>query len=118
MIENWKYSEPYLEASRDFGSGYPSDPICKKWMADNLACKVFGFPDVVRFSWAPAKKALEMGAFAVAFEADEDDDEEASNSLKKQQEQMSIFLGKQPAKHKRKRYPYFERKKLQVVMEL
>jgi ribonuclease HII len=30
MIANWQFSEPLLEANTKFGSGYPSDPTCKK----------------------------------------------------------------------------------------
>ena len=66
MIEGWQYSEPGLEegfagneliTKRQFGSGYPSDPTCKKWM-QQLHDPIFGFSDIVRFSWAPTKQRL------------------------------------------------------------
>ena len=65
-------------------------------MQNNLAaCPVFGFPDVVRFSWKPAKDALEKSekAVKVTFQADldqDDDDHDNNNDSretpKKQQE--------------------------------
>jgi len=119
MMEHWHFSEPLLDAGREFGSGYPSDPVCKKWMEDNQNCHIFGYGDVVRFSWGPAKKALEKSAAKVTFEADvEEEDAELVAGMKRQQEQMNAFLGKQEATRKRKRYPFFERKRLEVVSKL
>jgi len=135
MMEHWQFTEP-LQAitstttstnkntnSREFGSGYPSDPKCKAWMADNLCDPVFGWPDVVRFSWGPAKKTLLKDAALVTFEADEEEEDEeiarmnaaALAGRKRQQEQMSAFL-KQGRKDVR--YPYFERMNLQSVTTL
>jgi ribonuclease H2 subunit A len=116
MNENWQFSEPLLEAKTNFGSGYPSDPTCKKWMEDNLSCNVFGFPDVTRFSWAPSKKALEKNGVPVTFEADVDeDDPQFIVGMKRQQDQMSAFLGK---KETMVRYPFFERKRMEAVINL
>ena len=128
MLEDWQFSEPF-EASKatttvthDFGSGYPSDPKCKAWMAANLHDPVFGWPDIVRFSWAPAKKTLlsdDNDAALVIFEADDEDDDnellmdaEAMAGRKRQQQQMSAFLKKGK---KDRRLPYFERTNLQAV---
>ena len=118
IVENWKFSEP-IAAETNFGSGYPSDPLCKKWMEQNRSCQIFGFPDVVRFSWGPAKKALDSSKTKkVVFEADVDEDENADMVIgrKRQQEQMSAFLGRADAN--RKRLPFFERKKLLAVTKL
>lgn len=120
-MESFQYSEMSLKRDPKFGSGYPSDPVCKDWMENNQNCKVFGYPDVVRFSWNPAKKALERNAAPVLFQADIDDEEEEGEyciGKKQQQTQMSAFLGKQDATRKRKRYPFFERNRLQVVNKL
>jgi ribonuclease H len=46
------------------GSGYPSDPLTKAWVKNNLDA-VFGWPSVVRFSWQPAVRALESDGAAV-----------------------------------------------------
>ena len=116
LMAGWQFSEgPSFPASYEFGSGYPSDPVCKKWMEDHQSCPVFGFSDVVRFSWNPTKKALEEKAASVLFLADEDpeDGENQVLNVKRQREQMSSFLGK----NKRvKRVPYFERRKIRVIL--
>jgi hypothetical protein len=36
LFENWQFSEPSLDLSRDIGSGYPSDPKCKNHMIPYL----------------------------------------------------------------------------------
>jgi len=43
---------------RSAGSGYPSDPATKAWVGAFFDA-LFGWPSIVRFSWAPAKDALE-----------------------------------------------------------
>jgi ribonuclease H2 subunit A len=142
MIEGWKFSEPGLQElyqEHDFGSGYPSDPKCKAWMDQALQDPVFGYSDLVRFSWAPCKSRLAPSgdnefntatkAIPVVFEADLDEEE-----MEKRQSQkgMSAFLaasagisnsnsnsnntGKSGAEgKKRKRSSYFKSRKLQVV---
>lgn len=119
MIENWKFSEPLLEADIKFGSGYPSDPTCKKWMVDNQRCKIFGYPDVVRFSWGPVKKGLVKDAIKVTFEADiDEDDSQFVVGIKRQQEHMSAFLGKTEPTKKKTRYPFFERRQMETINQL
>ncbi|KAL7427759.1 hypothetical protein ACHAXH_003809 [Discostella pseudostelligera] len=86
IIANWKWTEaPNYEPKNgnDFGSGYPSDPKCKVWLDSNCNVDVpFGFPDFVRFSWAPVKNALKEGSdkcgHIVRWEADEDEETEES----------------------------------------
>lgn len=63
------------------GSGYPSDPKCKAWLAENLH-PVFGWPSVVRFSWANAKDMLQTSAVAVDFGGDDDDDDDEGSFRK------------------------------------
>ena len=94
MIANWKWTETpnYQPKNGDnFGSGYPSDPKAKSWVDVN--CNVdppFGFPDFVRFSWGPAKTALQAakdsqsnptkkknGGPIVRWEADDDNEDES-----------------------------------------
>ena len=41
-LERWAYDEPTVR-DRDFGSGYPSDDVCKRWLARNVDA-VFGYP--------------------------------------------------------------------------
>lgn len=102
ILERWKYSES-SDISHDFGSGYPSDPKCKKWM-EHLPDPVFGYPDIMRFSWAPSKHQLNKIGVPVVFRADLDDDEEFN-----QKKGMTQFLQK-----KRKRLGYFEKRNIGV----
>jgi ribonuclease H2 subunit A len=41
-----------------FGSGYPSDPLTRKWLKENIN-NVFGFPSGVRHSWKTISNLLE-----------------------------------------------------------
>jgi hypothetical protein len=125
MTENWQYSEPLLQdACKRFGSGYPSDPTCKEWLERNMHCPIFGYADVIRFSWKPTKLLLEKHAKMVKFEADEDEqDEVAESATQKQREQMKSFfaLDKEDdssANRKRKQYPYMTKRKLAPVYKL
>lgn len=63
IIEDWRWSEPNLDFSDDrgYGSGYPGDERCKKWLETNID-SVFGFPDICRFSWGTTKELLKGGA--------------------------------------------------------
>lgn len=79
-IENWIFEEvpqqpPAADgdlavpeapawATAERGSGYPSDPKTKAWLASSIE-KTFGFPAIVRFSWATAKNELEKNAHQV-----------------------------------------------------
>lgn len=50
--------------SKEVGSGYPSDPKTKAWLESNLD-RTFGYPKIVRFSWATVKNILEKDAHLV-----------------------------------------------------
>ena len=56
-----------MEFSREFGSGYPADPFTKQWLEGSLD-KLFGYPTLIRFSWATTDNMLEdHDAHAVAW---------------------------------------------------
>jgi ribonuclease H2 subunit A len=59
IIENWEFVEG--EFSNKLGCGYPSDPLTKKWLQKNCD-KVFGFPNIVRFSWKTTTNMLKDNA--------------------------------------------------------
>lgn len=62
--------DPALAVHGPLGSGYPGDPDTKAWLAAALH-PVFGWPAAaVRFSWAPARLALEARAAAAGWEDD------------------------------------------------
>ncbi|CAH0559034.1 unnamed protein product [Brassicogethes aeneus] len=73
-LQVWKFQEGLELSHKEFGSGYPGDPLTKKFLVDNCD-PVFGFPQLVRFSWSTASKALENTAYHVEWE---DVDEETT----------------------------------------
>ncbi|OLY77599.1 Ribonuclease H2 subunit A [Smittium mucronatum] len=67
VLKNWKFLEtPSRDISLSYGSGYPSDPKTVSWLHSNID-KVFGYPSIVRFSWATCQKLLETNAYKVDF---------------------------------------------------
>ncbi|KAJ3020805.1 Ribonuclease H2 subunit A [Thoreauomyces humboldtii] len=77
-LRGWQYVETRLEDtfSTRFGSGYPSDPNTVKWLADHMD-PVFGYPQIIRFSWATCAKQLDERAFTVNWPADDEEEENA-----------------------------------------
>ena len=70
-ISQWKFAENCREDfSSEWGSGYPGDPVTKKFLRENLD-PVFGFPSIVRFSWKTAETLLEEKGVRVEFEEEE-----------------------------------------------
>jgi len=63
-LKSWQFKEGNITSSREFGSGYPSDPTTKRWLKQNID-KIFGFPSVIRFSWKPCIRVLDKNAVAV-----------------------------------------------------
>lgn len=63
LLNEWEFpeekaSQGQLKIGREWGCGYPSDPHTKKWLRDQFD-PVFGFTDIVRFSWSTARNLLE-----------------------------------------------------------
>ncbi|TMW62684.1 hypothetical protein Poli38472_005302 [Pythium oligandrum] len=56
-ITEWNWEAPSLTLSKEFGSGYPSDPRTKTWLTENMD-PVFAFPNIVRFSWGTIEPFL------------------------------------------------------------
>lgn len=67
LLNNFKFEEPGLEISHEWGSGYPSDPNTKEWLQNNFD-PVFGYPSVARFDWKPIKMMFEENKMAADFE--------------------------------------------------
>jgi ribonuclease H2 subunit A len=54
------YESAYAtSSSAGWGSGYPSDARCSRWLKDNMH-PVFGWGPECRFSWGTAKELLEI----------------------------------------------------------
>lgn len=99
-LRGWKFREGPVD--KNFGSGYPADPVTKKWLTENIH-PVFGFPMLVRFSWSTAESILESKAATVEWE---DVEVEEDPSVSK----ISRYFARSPPKmievHKKK-HPFF-----------
>lgn len=58
---------------------YFSDPVTKKFLANEIN-EVFGFPQLVRFSWSTAGNALEGKSYHVDWEETEDTENPAAKN--------------------------------------
>lgn len=56
ILDNWKFIEP-IKPVGELGSGYPADPKTKEWLQLNKD-PVFGYPNLIRFSWGTAVTAM------------------------------------------------------------
>lgn len=64
LLQSWVYEEKNKEFSREFGSGYTSDPITRIFLKNSFD-KVFGYPNIVRFSWETAKQMIKVEGYKV-----------------------------------------------------
>jgi len=96
----WTFAEPsQRDQSTAWGSGYPSDPKTVAWLAANTD-PVFGYGNVVRFSWAPVRTLLRDSAEVVAVEWSDDESDDASAvanaAAAKGTAKLSSFFSKAP----------------------
>jgi ribonuclease H2 subunit A len=110
LLRNWQWKEPTVQLDTKFGSGYPSDPSCVRWL-ENAQHKVFGFPNIVRFSWSTSRDLLEdnskgVNCCSVKWECEEEN--EGTEDIK------SFFAAK-GVKKRQLRSPYFTVKKMKHV---
>ena len=75
-LKQWKFDEG--DISGPWGSGYPGDPVTKRFLQDQIH-PIFGFPGIVRFSWKTAEKILTEKCVKVEFEEVEPEEEENKN---------------------------------------
>ncbi len=69
--------EPY---AGPFGCGYPSDPSTVQWLKDNVE-PVFGYPDIVRFSWSSCENILKARAAQVIWPEEGTDEDKPVTQL-------------------------------------
>ncbi|KAJ1570067.1 Ribonuclease H2 subunit A [Nowakowskiella sp. JEL0078] len=71
ILNQWQFCEKGVGEiiNRDFGSGYPSDPNTTSWLKKNCD-NIFGFPQLIRFSWSTTEKLLEKLAIPVKWPSD------------------------------------------------
>uniref|UniRef100_A0A6V1NB11 Ribonuclease n=1 Tax=Heterosigma akashiwo TaxID=2829 RepID=A0A6V1NB11_HETAK len=107
LLEGWVFPEgpAGFAGGAAMGSGYPSDEKCVAWLRAHVD-PVFGFPNIVRFSWGGAgREILEEKAARVEW----DEDEGPPPGM----QSIAGFL--QPANKKRRRAKYFHQRGLEVV---
>ena len=110
-IRAWQFRE--TENETEYGSGYPNDPATKTWLADNVD-PIFGFPQLVRFSWSTAEKILESKAIPVEWEDPEEDLPTAEVKISKFFSPTST-KSKEPVK---KRHNFFTHRCLSSAIDL
>lgn len=59
LLSQWQWYESTVTLNKEFGSGYPGDQRCVTWLA-NAQNTVFGFPNLIRFSWSTSREALKV----------------------------------------------------------
>lgn len=100
-LRAWRFRET-ADFTSEYGSGYPNDPMTKTWLVSSMD-RVFGYPQVVRFSWSTIEQILESQAVPVEWEETET---ESPNEQKIQK-----FFFKLPTADSRnvhaKKHPFF-----------
>jgi ribonuclease H2 subunit A len=71
LIHEFVFVEPRLQFSREFGSGYPSDPNTITWLQQEFD-PVFGYPSIARFSWGSVETIFKKQKAIAEFEAEID----------------------------------------------
>ena len=111
-LKVWEFREGIEVPEDGFGSGYPGDPVTKRFLH---ACEpVFGFPRIVRFSWSTAENALSGSALAVTFEEEDEPGKEKVSFINKKM--TSFFKAEVPVK-KFKRHQFWKDRCLEDVTD-
>ena len=132
----WKFEEAIDVASNQFGSGYPggtycgwrkkliifttamialfcTDPATKKFLKEHRD-PVFGYPQLVRFSWSTVETALDGEAYHVEFENVEDEKKVPINVTPI----TEFFKLKQPKSASKQRHEFFARRNIKICTSL
>jgi ribonuclease H2 subunit A len=121
VIREWA-SHHEMTGDADFGSGYPSDERTKAWMTRHLQ-PVFGYPELVRFSWSTTKELLKSDGVPCRWLCEDEEDDAADT------QQITQFFTATPkangtaqsqgaARNKRRRTDYFHQRGLSLVHTL
>eukprot|EP01094_Clydonella_sp_ATCC50884_P020101 TRINITY_DN4097_c0_g4_i2.p1 TRINITY_DN4097_c0_g4~~TRINITY_DN4097_c0_g4_i2.p1 ORF type:complete len:272 (-),score=72.82 TRINITY_DN4097_c0_g4_i2:29-844(-) len=98
-LKNW-YRERMSEGHNEqFGSGYPGDATTKEWLRHCID-PLFGFPDIVRFSWRTCEDLLGKRGHSITwtyFEEDEETDQRWKPNKRQKVESSPKKLRKQAA---------------------
>jgi ribonuclease H2 subunit A len=95
LLNDWPCEDTRICKDRDWGCGYPGDKNTVRWMAENLN-PVFGWPNLVRFSWGPAAEVLDKNPQAHGVHPVRWPEEDGADATQQQQQRdsMAAFLGR------------------------
>lgn len=110
-LKVWEFPEGLQLKQNEFGSGYPGDPVTKKFLQENVD-PIFGFPRLVRFSWSTAENVLISKAHSMIFE-----DEEETTKAKPAGKAITKFFNSDKPQM-RPRHVFFRDRCLQNVVDL
>merc|ERR1712203_460999 len=108
-LRDWKFPEGG-DVSGPWGSGYPADPVTKKFLQEQIH-PIFGFPGIVRFSWKTAEKIMEEKGVKVEWEEVEPEEEENKNPSVSQYFVTVAKTKKGDKKSAAKMHPYFRERR-------
>lgn len=109
FVQNWQWTETDLALSKEFGSGYPSDPNTVRWMNENEDV-FFGFPSIMRFSWKTISNRM-IQTRNIAWSEDEDDEHEPTTKRAKKLIEEKI-AERERRRKKAAKYNHHQRGKL------
>lgn len=125
ILESWKFpeDESVVKGGRSWGSGYPGDARTRGWMKNNID-KVFGFPNVMRFSWKPCVQILQSAAVPVEFGDDVSEaDYEGGGTPKKTPSRRNSMSSSRAVDQKKlqfggpQRYRFFAQNEMEIVSD-
>lgn len=124
VLGGWLFVEDnsVVREGRNWGSGYPGDDRTRFWMKNNID-KVFGFPNVMRFSWKPCVQILQSAAVSVEFGEDQSDALYEGATPKKSLSRRNSLSANRAADQSRlqfganKRYRFFDQNDMQTVSD-
>lgn len=110
-IKVWKFREGIEVPEDGIGSGYPGDPVTKRFLKNPEP--LFGYSRIVRFSWQTAVNALaDNGAYTVEFEEEE---EPGKEKVKLGSKKMTSFFKAEVPVKQFKRHNFFKERCLEDV---
>ncbi|CAK1555321.1 unnamed protein product [Leptosia nina] len=111
-LKVWQFHEGLDLDYTQFGSGYPGDPLTKKFIREKID-PVFGYPLLVRFSWSTAELMLQEKAVSCTFE----EIDEPSNKKSPRCKPINSFFApkiENGTTRKRKKHKFFEERYLTI----
>lgn len=101
-LAEWEFPEG--TEAKNWGSGYPGDPVTKNFLLNSLD-PIFGFPGIVRFSWSTAEKIMQEKCIPVTWKDNEEEEE-----VKDTPSVLEFFAAKRKSSDNEKPSPSFMKK--------